>query len=79
VPALITTLLSDADMRVRQNAAEVLEQIGPAANAVPALTAALQDPDNSVIEAAKKTLERIQSAAPAAKGDRSHRKRRKPA
>jgi HEAT repeat protein len=62
VPALITAP-GDADTDVRWNAAGVLGEIEPAAEAVvPVLTAALQDPDQEAINAAKNALERIQSA-----------------
>ena len=60
VPALITAL-SDVHMYVRYSTAKVLGQIGPVTvEVVPALMAALQDPDQEVINAAKKALERIQ-------------------
>jgi HEAT repeat protein len=64
VPALIGAL-GDVDTGVRRNAVEALAQIGPeAAEAVPALTVALQDPDQEVIKAAKDALQRIQNRHP---------------
>jgi HEAT repeat protein len=68
VPALITAL-GDADLEVRRSAAEALERIGPAAEAVPALITALRDADLEVRRSAVEALARIQSASPAGNSD----------
>jgi HEAT repeat protein len=67
---VLITALGDGNAWVRWLAAETLGRIGPAAaEAMPALTAALQDPDQEVLKAAKDALERIRSSSPAANSD----------
>lgn len=63
VPALVEALKSP-DPNVRQQAADTLARIGPAAaNAVPALTALLEDPDPRVKKSAVRALGQIGPAA----------------
>ena len=64
VPALVATLKDDQDKDVRRLAAEVLGKIGPAAaEAAPALAAALKDPDEVVRRLAVEALGNIGPAA----------------
>jgi hypothetical protein len=66
VPALIEALRSP-DPNMRQQSADTLARIGPAAsNAVPALTALLDDPDPRVKKSAVRALGQIGPAAAAA-------------
>jgi HEAT repeat protein len=63
VPALVEALKSP-DPNIRQQAADTLARIGPAAaNAVPALTGLLEDPDPRVKKSAVRALGQIGPAA----------------
>ncbi len=65
VPHLIVQLTTDKQPNSRRFAAEVLAEIGPAAQeAIPALSAATEDQDRAVRQAAGKALEAIKRRQP---------------